>query len=168
MSSEFQNEQALLQQLRHSGDPASVHNADQLPQLYHHRQMVLLSADVYHDAEGVGTPPPGWTRLSEHPELVRQFATQLHVSNDQLLGFLKPLRSGFRAEIYLPDPAVLGPGYKPTAAFKSSSGQVFAPNGLPECDVQHRIATHHVKDSLLNQGTQNNSAHLDDDRGARH
>ena len=140
MAPEFQNEQALLQQLRNSGDPASVRNASQLQQLYHHRQMALLSADVYHDAEGVGTPPPGWTRLSEHPELVRQFATQLHVNNDQLLELLKPLRSGFRAEIYLPDPVVLGPGYKPTAAFKGSSGQVFTPNGLRDTTQEDFLA----------------------------
>jgi len=140
MNPEFQSEQALLQQLRNSGDPASMQRADELQRLYHGRQMALLSTDVYAAAKGEGTPPPGWTRLSEHPELVRQFGSQLHLSDAQLMELLRPRASGFRAEIYLPDPAVLGPGYKPTASFKGSAGEVLTPNGLRDTSKEDFLA----------------------------
>lgn len=140
MNKNFQNEHALLQQLRRSGNPASLRNADQLQRLYHDRHMALLSTDVYNDAKGAGTPPPGWARVSEHPELVRQIASQLHTSSDQLQDMLKPDTSGFRAEIYLPDPAVLGPGYKPTAAFKGSSGEVLTSSGLRDTTQEDFLA----------------------------
>jgi hypothetical protein len=43
---------------------------------------------------------------------------------------LHPDGSGFRAEIYLPDPKVLGPGSMPVVAFKGSAGEVMTPHGL--------------------------------------
>ncbi len=46
------------------------------------------------------------------------------MSDDVLKDMLKPDDSGFRAEIYLPDPAALGPGYQPTVVFKGSRGAV--------------------------------------------
>ncbi|MDH5831572.1 phospholipase [Luteimonas sp. M1R5S18] len=42
---------------------------------------------------------------------------------------LKPDESGFRAEIYIPDPTILGPGFKPTLVFKGSAGEVIGPDG---------------------------------------
>ncbi|HUB90190.1 MAG TPA: XVIPCD domain-containing protein [Dyella sp.] len=136
----FQNEQALLQQLRTSGDPACVARADALQRLYHDRQLALLSADVYAAAKGAGAPPPGWTRVSEYLELMRQFASQLHLSDAQLTELLKPRASGFRAEIYLPDPALLGPGYQPTVAFKGSTGEVLTVNGLRDTSKEDFLA----------------------------
>jgi hypothetical protein len=137
---EFQNEQALLQQLRTSGDPISMHRADELQRLYHARQMALLSADIYPAAKGEGAPPPGWMRVSEHPELVRRFASQLHLSDAKFIELLRPRTSGFRAEIYLPDPAVLGPGYKPTTVFKGSTGEVLTSDGLRDTTKEDFLA----------------------------
>ncbi len=51
------------------------------------------------------------------------------MSNQGLLEYFKPDESGFRAEIYLPDPEILGAGYKPTVAFKGSSGPIELANG---------------------------------------
>ena len=137
---EFQNEQALLQQLRTSGDSVSVRRADELQRLYHARQMALLSADIYPAAKGEGAPPSGWMRVSEHPDLVRRFASQLQLSDEQFLDLLKPQESGFRAEIYLPDPAVLGPGYNPTTVFKGSTGEVLTSNGLRDTSKEDFLA----------------------------
>ncbi|HUB92043.1 MAG TPA: hypothetical protein VMA74_20135 [Dyella sp.] len=137
---EFQNEQALLQQLRTSGDPACVRRADALQRLYHDRQLALLSADVYAAAKGEGAAPSGWIRVSEHPEWVQKIAARLHLSNDEFLDMLRPDASGFRAEIYLPDPALLGPGYQPTVAFKGSTGEVLTANGLRDTSKEDFLA----------------------------
>ncbi|AKO04930.1 hypothetical protein ACQR5T_21065 [Xanthomonas oryzae pv. oryzicola] len=72
--------------------------------------------------------------------IVAFVSLQLNLKNDQIRDFLKPDNSGFRAEIYLPDPAVLGPGYKPTIAFKGSAGQVLTPHGLRDTTSEDFIA----------------------------
>jgi hypothetical protein len=129
MSGDPQQEQALLQRLRASGDPAAQAEAQQLGALYHDQQMGGLAADAYNAAKGSGQPPTGWTRASEHPELLSKYAPSLHLTKDQLNEMLKPDASGFRAEIYLPDPKILGPDYKPVVAFKGSSGDVMSSDG---------------------------------------
>lgn len=129
MPAELEREQALLHQLRASGDPAALREAGQLQTLYHDRQMDGLAADVYQAAKGTGHPPAGWTRLSEHPELVSRFAERLHISPAKLLETLHPDPSGFRAEIYLPDAAMQQAGFKATLAFKGSSGDVMTSEG---------------------------------------
>ena len=136
-SGNHQQEEALLQQLRNSGDST---DAAALEKLYHDRQMALLAADVYDAARGVGHAPPGWIRVSEHPELVRQYALQLHMTDKQLLDQLHPETSGFRAEIYLPDPKVLGHGYKPVVTFKGSSGEVMTSDGLRDTTKEDFLA----------------------------
>ena len=125
-----QNEQALLQQLRASGDHAAQQQATALQGLYHQREMGGLAADVYDAAKETGEPPPGWIRVSEHPELLHQYAPKLHMTDMELKMRLHPDGSGFRAEIYLPDPKVLGPGSMPVVAFKGSAGEVMTPHGL--------------------------------------
>lgn len=129
MPTEIEREQALLQQLRASNDPAARRDADQLQTLYHDRQMDGLAQDVYQAAKGEGQPPPGWTRLSEHPELLEKYASQMHMSAFELKRTLHPDGSGFRAEVYLPDAAMQQAGYKPTLAFKGSSGEVMTSDG---------------------------------------
>ncbi|MGC1551137.1 MAG: phospholipase [Rhodanobacter sp.] len=119
-----EREQALLQQLRSSNDPTALREADHLQTLYHDRQMDGLAEDVYKAAKREGDPPIGWARLSEHPELLEKYAAQLHTSAFELKRTLHPDVSGFRAEIYLPDAAMRQAGYKPTLAFKGSSGDV--------------------------------------------
>ena len=99
MPTELECEQSLLHQLRASGDPAVLRDADQLQTLYHDRQMDALAADVYQAAKGEGHPPPGWTRVSEHPELV---AGHVHTSPARCLESLHPEKPGLRAEFYLP------------------------------------------------------------------
>ena len=99
MSGDPQQEQALLQRLRASGDPAAQSEAQRLGALYHDQQMGGLAADAYNSAKAVGQPPVGWARASEHPELLSKYAPSLHLSKDQLNDMLKPDGSGFRAEI---------------------------------------------------------------------
>lgn len=127
---DHQNEQALLQQLRASGDPAAQQQAATLQGFYHQREMGGLAADVYDAGKETGEPPSGWIRASEHPELLREYAPQLQMTKAELQEALHPDKSGFRAEIYLPDPKVLGPGYVPVVAFKGSAGEVMTAHGL--------------------------------------
>lgn len=122
--SEHQEQQALLQQLRAGNDPELLQQADALERFYHVLEKAGLADDVYDAAKGIGQPWAGWARGSEHPDLLRQYAPSLNMSTTELVEYLHPDDSGFRAEIYIPDPAVLGPGYKPTLAFKGSSGDV--------------------------------------------
>ncbi|WP_158883033.1 hypothetical protein [Rhodanobacter sp. L36] len=126
MSNDPQQEQTLLQQLRASGDPDKQQEAAQLQKLYHDRQMGDLATDAYAAAKGADKPPPGWIRVSDDPG---KYAPQLHMTAFELRRALHPDHSGFRAEIYLPDPKVLGPGYKPVVAFKGSSGEVMTSDG---------------------------------------
>ncbi len=62
------------------------------------------------------------------------------MSNKQLLDELQPDKSGFRAEIYLPDPKILGPGYKPVVAIKGSSGEVVTSRGLRDTTKEDFLA----------------------------
>lgn len=139
---DHQKQQALLNQLQSSGDPAALREASQLKRLYHDNEMGGLAADAYVAAkqDGQSPPPAGWIRASEHPELLRQYAPQLHMTDKQLMDQLHPEKSGFRAEIYLPDPKVLGPGYEPVVAFKGSSGQVMTTNGLRDTTQEDFLA----------------------------
>lgn len=127
---DHQHQRAVLAQLRTSSDPQARQQAEKLQTLYHDREMAGLSDDVYDSAKGEGQPDAGWIRASEHLDKLREYAPQLNLTDDQIRDLLKPDRSGFRAEIYLPDPAILGPGYKPTVAFKGSAGEVLTPDGL--------------------------------------
>lgn len=120
----------LLADLRASGDPAASAQAQALQEQYYNVQMGEVSSDVYAAAHGEGQPPAGWLRGSENLALLRQHMPQLAgMSNERLLEYFKPNDSGFRAEIYLPDPAVLGPGYQPTVVFKGSRGTVREADG---------------------------------------
>lgn len=130
MLNDPQKEQALLQQLRASSAPSASQEAAQLEPLFHDRQMGRLAADVYDAANGpgdnAGKPPAGWMRVSDDPG---KYASQLHMTKEELMDQLHPDKSGFRAEIYIPDPKILGPGYKPVLAFKGSSGDVRTADG---------------------------------------
>ncbi|WP_426702099.1 hypothetical protein ACPPVV_03545 [Rhodanobacter sp. Col0626] len=129
MPTELEREQGLLEHLRARNDLAALREADHLQTLYHDRQMDGLSQDVYRAAKGEGQPPQGWARLSEHPELLEKYAAQLHMDERTLLQTLHPDQSGFRAEIYVPDATMQQAGYKPTLAFKGSSGEVMTSDG---------------------------------------
>ena len=119
----------LLESLETSGDPALEGRAERLEELLQARQSAALSADVYDAAIQNGRAPHGWLRASEHPELLRAVLPDLGISADKLHDLLRPAESGFRAELYLPDPAVLGPDCKPTLAFKGSAGSVLDSEG---------------------------------------
>ncbi|CAD0334687.1 peptidoglycan-binding domain-containing protein [Xanthomonas hortorum] len=135
-----QQQRALLEQLRAGDAPEAQQQAMQLNQLYYAREMAGLADDVYDSAKGEGRPDAGWIRASEHPDKLREYASQLNLTNDQIRDLLKPDNSGFRAEIYLPDPAILGPGYKPTLVFKGSAGEVLTPDGLRDTGSEDFIA----------------------------
>jgi len=133
---ELKTRQDLLRQLRGSGDPAAIARADELQRTYHDDNMAVLAKDTYWSAMGSKAPeegrnpPPGWICASENLDKLREAAPKLaHLNDEQLRDYLKPDRSGFRAEIYLPDPEVLGPGYKPVIVPKGSAGEVLGPDG---------------------------------------
>lgn len=132
--------EALLSALRQSGNPAAQQEADHLSKLYHDRQLGELAADVYDVAKAAGQPPAGWIRASEHPELLRQYAAHSGLSAGQLAAQLRPDGSGFRAEIYLPNAAILGDGYRPVLAFKGSSGEVMTSRGLRDTGTEDFVA----------------------------
>ncbi|MCC5098758.1 hypothetical protein ABQF61_12945 [Xanthomonas campestris] len=105
----------LLNDLRASGTAEAASRAAELQQLYHAHEMASLADDVYDSAKGLGHSPVGWIRGSENIELLQSRVPELRsLGSDRLKDYLKPDDSGFRAEIYIPDPAILGPGYKPT------------------------------------------------------
>ncbi len=135
----------LLADLRAVGRTAE---ADQLSVNYHGLQMAGLAQDAYRAAAGgvdqAGNrvePPPGWTRASEHPEQLQALAPGL--SREQINEMLRPAGSGFRAEIYLPDPAILGPDARPVFAVKGSTGPIVdpaAPGGVRESAAEDYLA----------------------------
>jgi len=99
--------------------------------------MSLLAGDVYLSAAGEGAPPPGWTRSSESGDALR--ALGVNISDADLQDLLKPEKSGFRAEIYVPDPAVHGPDAKPVLVYKGSLGRIedpSAPDGARETGTE--------------------------------
>lgn len=133
---ELKERRELLSQLRGSGDPTAIARADELHRTYHDDQMAALAKDTYWSAMGAGAPPegrsspPGWIRASENLDLLREQSPALKAMNkEQLLKYLKPDDSGFRAEIYLPDPKILGPGFRPVIVPKGSAGEVMGPDG---------------------------------------
>jgi hypothetical protein len=133
---ELKARQDLLRRLHDSGNPAAIARADELQRTYHDDNMAVLSKDTYwsamgeHATEEGKKSPPGWIRASENLDKLRETAPKLaHLTDKQLLDYLKPDDSGFRAEIYFPIPEVLGPGYKPVIVPKGSAGEVVGPDG---------------------------------------
>ena len=145
---ELKERQALLSRLRSSGDPAAIAQANELQRTYHDDNMAVLAKDTYWSAMGKEAPeegrkaPPGWKRASENLDLLREMSPELkRLSKDELLDYLKPRGSGFRAEIYLPDEKVLGPGFKPVIVPKGSAGEVMGPDGkLHETSAEDFVA----------------------------
>lgn len=133
---ELKERRDLIGQLRGSGDATAIARADELQRTYHDDNMAALAKDTYWSAMGAGAPPegknppPGWIRASENLDQLAKLSPDLAaIPRDQLLDYLKPRDSGFRAEIYLPDPAILGPGYKPVIVPKGSAGEVMGSDG---------------------------------------
>ncbi|MEB2232165.1 phospholipase [Xanthomonas campestris pv. campestris] len=103
--------------------------------------MASLADDVYDSVKGIGHAPVGWIRGSENVELLQSRIPELcSLGSDRLKDYLKPDDSGFRAEIYIPDPAILGPGYKPTVVYKGSAGEVATASGLRDTSAEDFLA----------------------------
>lgn len=119
----------LLARLRSANDGLLANYAADLEELYRAREMAGVTSDGYLAAAGRGASPYGWQRGSEHPELLLEALPGSKLAEADLLDLLKPDSSGFRAEIYFPDPAILGPDYKPTLVFKGSAGEVLQSDG---------------------------------------
>lgn len=135
---ERETQDRLLSDLRGAGKGGE---ADKLAQGYHAQRMAGLAEDVYESARGEGKPPAGWTRASEHPEQLRALAPQL--TDKQIADMLHPDKSGYRAEVYLPDKSVLGPDAKPVLVFKGSTGAIVdpaAPGGRRESASEDFLA----------------------------
>ena len=113
------------EQARVHRDPALTQHADALQRQYHAREMGGLATDVYDSAEHRGAPPVGWLRASEHPALLRE-RYGMNLDDNRIRDMLQPNDSTFRAEIYIPDPNVMGRDARPVVAFKGSNGPVVA------------------------------------------
>ena len=124
MTSRHETARHLQAELRARGTADAAEAAERLQADHHAREMALLSQDVYDAALQAGAPPPGWIRATADLDTLRSALPGFDMTDEQLRELLTPRESGFRAEIYLPDPAVLGPGYKPTVVFKGSTGEV--------------------------------------------
>ena len=120
MTSRHETARHLQAELRARGTADAAEAAERLQADHHAREMALLSQDVYDAALQAGAPPPGWIRATADLDTLRSALPGFDMTDEQLRELLTPRESGFRAEIYLPDPAVLGPGYKPTVVFKLS------------------------------------------------
>ena len=96
-----------------TGDASLREQADALAKLYHDQGMSALANDAYHHTtQACTTPPIGWTRASEHPDVLAQYGLAA--------ADLAPQGSGFRAELYIPDPAVHGADAVPVLSFKGT------------------------------------------------
>jgi len=121
--------QELLAQWRATGNPELIQRADVLERRYHARDVGELTDDVYSSAaHEPASPGLGWIRVSEHPELLKQYLG-VDWTAKQIHEYLQPDESDFRAEIYLPDPRVYGPDVKPVVVDKGSNGLVAVPDG---------------------------------------
>lgn len=128
----------LLSEMRGAGQTTE---ANRLAKGYHGQRMADLAEDVYESARGEGKPPMGWVRASEHPEQLIAMAPQL--TNKQIAEITHPEKSGYRAEIYLPDRSVLGDDAKPVLVFKGSTGMIVdpaAPGGRRESASEDFLA----------------------------
>ncbi len=120
---EIAQQNTLLERAMATGDVHLVAQAKQLKADYHARDMAALSDDVYEAADGKNAkvqtePPVGYIRASATPEALR--AAGINWSKEEIADYLQPTDSGFRAEIYLPDPAILGRDAKPVLCFKGT------------------------------------------------
>lgn len=123
---EHQKQQGLLRDLESRGETAQVQT---LRKSWHDHEMALLARDVYAVARGEGKAPTGWMRASEDLDLARRLYPKLaEIATRQLREHLMPRDSGFRAELYLPDSAILGPGYRPVLVPKGSTGLILDSN----------------------------------------
>lgn len=93
-----------------SPDPVIKMAAERFQREVHDVEQAHLSADVYTPDDG---PPPGWKNISNDNELLRKFGLEKDM--------LEKKGSSFRAQVYLPDPAVFGEDMKPTVAFKGTT-----------------------------------------------
>ncbi len=105
-----------------TGDTELAAQADQLERDYHAQERSVLADRVYDNPIGydattgrpVFEPTPGWTRASELSVEELQSRYGLDPST------LPSDGSDFRAELFLPDPAVFGPDAQPVLAFRGS------------------------------------------------
>ena len=120
---EIVQQNILLERAMATGDVHVLAQAKQLKADYHARDMAALSDDVYEAADGkhakIQTEPPvGYIRVSANPEALR--SSGVNWTDKEITEYLQPNASGFRAEIYLPDPAILGKDAKPVLCFKGT------------------------------------------------
>ncbi|MGY6518240.1 MAG: hypothetical protein ACXIUZ_05955 [Lysobacteraceae bacterium] len=104
--------QALRERAEAAGDVRMSELADQLEQAYRGRDMAALAADVYQPGGPGSTAPDGWIRASADPDTLAGMGLTAEA--------FAPTDTGFRAELYLPDPAVQGPDAVPVLAFKGT------------------------------------------------
>lgn len=127
----------LIEDVNAVGTPETQQEVAAFKAELHDEQMNILAQDTYWSAKGhlappeQRNPPAGWTRASENLPLLRETYPALAERTDkELLQMLKPSDSSFRAEIYLPDPAILGPDFKPVIVPKGSANEVLVKDSV--------------------------------------
>jgi Protein of unknown function (DUF2974) len=112
---ELAEQRQMVSDLRAQGTPEANALANKLEQDYRARELGNLASDVYHWASPSDHTqlPVGWTRASEDPQTLAKYGLTV----DQL----RPANSEFRAELYIPDPAIFGADAKPVLAFKGTT-----------------------------------------------
>jgi hypothetical protein len=106
----YQCRKQQIAQGEQSDDPASQAAADRFQREIHDIEQAKLAEDVYNPSKG---PPPGWNNISDDPSALRKYGLEPDM--------LEQKGSGFRAQVYEPDPAVFGTDMKPTVAFKGTT-----------------------------------------------
>jgi len=107
----FACRQALVEQGEQSNDPVVRQAAKDLDRLQKDAEYAKLSAHVY---DPDSPPPPGWKNISNDPAALSKYGLK---PND----LSNPEKSGFRSQMYEPDPAVFGDSMKPSIAFKGTT-----------------------------------------------
>lgn len=155
---QVQQQQALLAQMRATGNPELMQQAEALQAQYHARDMAALAKDVYRSAAHEAAPPGlGWIRVSEHPRLLRE-RLGMDWTDQQIEDHLQPLDSDFRAEIYLPDPRVYGPDVKPAISYKGSNGLVAVPDGKGGFQLRESALEDWIENARQGIGLESNHA----------
>ena len=106
----YECRQNLIAQGQDSDDPDVQAAADRFSRENHDIEQAQLSKNVYDPSAGT---PPGWTNISNDPAALAKYG----LTPDML----QQDGSGFRAQMYEPDPAVFGDDMKPTVAFKGTT-----------------------------------------------
>ena len=127
----YQCRKQIIEAGEMSQDPKVQQAAARLKRLIHDIEHAKLSDSVYPE-RGVDAPP-GWTNISNNSAELAKYGLTPKMLHD-------PDDSKFRAQMYVPDPAVFGDDMKPTVAFKgTTSGEDWKNNLMQGLGIKIRL-----------------------------